>query len=423
MTTIEHRDEEPSPAANHAGAGSESHAGAGHDHPANLAHHFESMPQQFEAAKLGMWLFLATEVLLFGGLFCLYAVFRGNNPEVFTYGSRYLDTAMGATNTVVLIVSSLTMAIAVTAAQLNRQRLLIACLSLTIVGGLTFLVIKYFEYEHKIHQGLVWGLAFYQDPHGAPHGATMPGAGEDVDALAIEAAPDPARGKAMWMETCRACHGLAGEGIPGQGKDIRGSEFIAEQTDDELLAFVKVGRMPFDALNTTGIQMPPKGGNPLLKDPDLRDIIAYLRTFKASEPGDEAAPGTGDDALPDVASTFWVPRSAIPDAAAGPAGLEARGPEEMEQAGLHGAADLPPHARDPSRPHNAHLFFGIYFLMTGLHGIHVLVGILAMSWLLVRVLCRHFSSEYYTPVDLVGLYWHVVDLIWIFLFPLFYLIH
>ena len=88
-----------------------------HDHPEFLAHHFETPKQQFESGKLGMWLFLATEVLLFGGLFCAYAVWRGNHPEMFKYGSQFLDTKMGAINTAVLILSSLTMAWGVTAAQ------------------------------------------------------------------------------------------------------------------------------------------------------------------------------------------------------------------------------------------------------------------------------------------------------------------
>ena len=79
--------------------------------------------------------------------------------------------------------------------------------------------------------------------------------------------------------------------------------------------------------------------------------------------------------------------------------------------------------QDPARrPANAHLFFSIYFLMTGLHGLHVLIGMAAILWVLVRGAKGHFSSEYFTPVDLVGLYWHLVDLIWIFLFPLLYLI-
>ena len=98
-----------------------SHAAADtHDHPEYLAHHWDTPQQQFEAGKLGMWLFLATEVLLFGGLFCAYAVFRHNYPEIFAYGSQFLDTRWGAINTVVLIVSSLTMATAVSAAQLDK---------------------------------------------------------------------------------------------------------------------------------------------------------------------------------------------------------------------------------------------------------------------------------------------------------------
>ncbi len=84
-----------------------------HAHPDFLQHHFDNPVQQFEAAKLGMWMFLATEVMLFGGLFCAYAVFRANRPELFAYGSRYLDTTWGAINTVVLILSSATMALAV----------------------------------------------------------------------------------------------------------------------------------------------------------------------------------------------------------------------------------------------------------------------------------------------------------------------
>ncbi|MCH7603531.1 MAG: hypothetical protein IIB54_12255, partial [Planctomycetes bacterium] len=86
-----------------------------------LAHHFDTMPQQFEAAKLGMWLFLGTEVLLFGGLFCLYTVFRNTKPDLFAWGSQFLDVGYGALNTIVLIVSSLTMALAVTWAQMGRR--------------------------------------------------------------------------------------------------------------------------------------------------------------------------------------------------------------------------------------------------------------------------------------------------------------
>ena len=71
---------------------------------------------------------------------------------------------------------------------------------------------------------------------------------------------------------------------------------------------------------------------------------------------------------------------------------------------------------------NPHIFFSIYFAMTGLHGIHVLIGMIVITWVFVRTGKGHFSSEYYTPIEMAGLYWHLVDLIWIFLFPLLYLI-
>jgi cytochrome c oxidase subunit 3 len=74
-------------------------------------------------------------------------------------------------------------------------------------------------------------------------------------------------------------------------------------------------------------------------------------------------------------------------------------------------------------PPNTHQFFGVYFCMTGLHAVHVIVGMIVIGWLIFRGTRGDFSSEYYTPVDLGGLYWHIVDLVWIFLFPLFYIIH
>src|SRR5690606_18704303 len=119
------------------------------EHPSHLAHHFETPLHQYEAAKFGMWLFLATEVLLFGGLFCLYAVLRSTKPEIFSYGSQFLQVEWGALNTAVLILSSLTMAWAVRAAQLNQRKMLIALLALTMLGGAGFMTVKYFEYSHK----------------------------------------------------------------------------------------------------------------------------------------------------------------------------------------------------------------------------------------------------------------------------------
>ncbi|MHC4776244.1 MAG: cytochrome c oxidase subunit 3 family protein [Planctomycetota bacterium] len=266
------------------------------DRPDYLRHHFDTPQQQFEAGKLGMWLFLATEVLLFGGLFCGYAVWRGNHPELFKYGSDALNTTLGAVNTAVLILSSLTMAAAVTAAQRGRKAILVLLLALTLAGAATFLVIKYFEYSHKFHDGIYPGLRYYEAP-GAARGA-------------------PAE--------------------PGPG-----------------------------------------GSSPA---PVLADLPGHDPTAVAS-------------------------------AGAAPTGID------------DGA--LAPNREDPSappRPYNAHMFFNLYFLMTGLHGLHVLAGGVMLTWLIILAAKGRFGAGYFTPVDLGGLYWHVVDLIWIFLFPLFYLI-
>lgn len=92
-------------------------------------------------------------------------------------------------------------------------------------------------------------------------------------------AGDPVKGKELFV-TCAACHGPNGEGVEGLGKDMTASEFIAGKSDAELVEFIKVGRAPDDPLNTTGVAMLPKGGNPALTDEDLNDIVAYIRTLQ-----------------------------------------------------------------------------------------------------------------------------------------------
>jgi cytochrome c oxidase subunit 3 len=309
----------------------------GHDHSPFLAHHWDTPKQQFEAGKLGMWLFLTTEVLLFGGLFCAYAVWRSNHPELFKYGSHYLNTTLGAVNTAVLIVSSLTMAWGVTAAQQNKQGLLKLMLLLTLAGAATFLVIKYFEYTHKFQEGLFPGLKFYEKP---PHAH-------------------------MWVEAPDAVHDAA------EGDAAAAAENA-----------VATGPAP------TGFEI---------------STVSVAPVVAAELPPAEA--------------------STVPLAARGPQGLATHTLEEPKLELVrdrHEARILP--LQDPQRPHYAQMFFTIYYMMTGLHGIHVVVGMIVIIWLLIKTFKGHFSSEYFTPVDLGGLYWHVVDLIWIFLFPLFYLI-
>jgi cytochrome c oxidase subunit 3 len=296
----------------------------GHDeHPPHLAHHFDTSEQQFDACKLGMWLFLVTEVLLFGGMFCAYAVYRANHPEIFyyVYKMNFLSVTLGGINTIVLLVSSLTMAMAVRCAQCRQPRGVIAFLVVTILCGFGFMGIKAVEYQSKWKHGLLWGTKY--DPHQNEHGH----ADHAADAAQAEASA----------------------------------------------------------------------------------------TGHAAAVGDEAA-AKAEEAVP-AAGTPTVPgeeRSTIAPSAVGPGGL----------VDPTGAADRDEHHAVPAdAPHNVHIFFGIYFSMTGLHGLHVLAGMAVLTWLLVRAVRGDFSKGYFTPVDLGGLYWHLVDLIWIFLFPLLYLIH
>jgi cytochrome c oxidase subunit 3 len=220
--------------------------------PPFAAAHFPSMGLQLDASKLGLWLFLASEVLFFGGLLTAYAVYRANHPDLFRYGHYFLDWRLGALNTTVLIGSSLSAAWSVRCAQLGRRRGLVVTLLVTLALAGVFMAVKYGEYSHKLHHGVGWGLAYR----------------------------------------------------PSQ------------------------------------------------------EILAAL-----------------------------------------PAALR--------------AAPAPEHVGT---------FFSLYFLLTGLHGIHVLVGMGLYAWLLRRAGRGDFSPGYYVPVDVVALYWHLVDIIWIFLFPLLYLV-
>lgn len=209
------------------------------EHHRFLAHHFVSLDQQTSSAKLGMWLFLAQEVLFFSALFMAYFAYRQLYPETYLAAHSLLDPRLGGLNTVVLLFSSFTMAMSVRALQVSNRKQALMMLTITIACAFIFLIVKYFEYSHKIHMGLLPGASY---------------------------------------------------------------------------------------------------------------------SFAGDVPGNPA------------------------------------------------------------------VFFALYFLMTGLHGIHVVAGIIVLVWMLIRTNRGDFDSSYYVPVENVGLYWHLVDLVWIFLFPLFYLV-
>ena len=275
----------------------------------HVDHHFENADQQYQSAKLGMWIFLATEILFFGGLFVAYAVYRANHPEVFVFGHHFLDKNLGALNTVILICSSLTAAWAVRAAQLRQIGMLKLMIVLTMLCAFGFMGVKAVEYNSKWKHGLLWAGQY--DPHLDDHDAPT-----------------------------------------------------HEEADAEV-----------------GVSEP-----------------AEMETAEPAE-ADAPAPANAD---PD--------RSAIAPAAEGPPGLAAPEAEDAHDEEI------------VAEPANAQIYFSIYFLMTGLHGIHVLGGIGAFIWLLVCARRGDFDGGHFTRVDMVALYWHLVDLIWIYLFLLLYLI-
>jgi cytochrome c oxidase subunit 3 len=139
--------------------------------PSPLAHQFDDLEQQRDAGEMGMWVFLSTEVLFFGGVLLAYTIYRTRYEDAFAAGSRELDLWLGTLNTAVLLTSSLTMALSVHAAQTRRRGLLIALLTATLALGSAFIVIKGVEYQHKYAHGLMplAGLPFHWEGPSAGH--------------------------------------------------------------------------------------------------------------------------------------------------------------------------------------------------------------------------------------------------------------
>jgi cytochrome c oxidase subunit III len=248
------------------------HAGHDHAHAAHhpaLQHHFDTMGQQKEAAVVGMWVFLLTEILFFGGLFVAYMIYRIWYFDAFAEASRSLDITLGLLNTAVLIGSSLTMAMAVRGAQTNKRKATVNWLILTMLLGSVFLGVKVIEYADKFAHHHVPGPHFvWASEHAAP----------------------------------------------------------------------------------------------------------------GAEGGSAAAAPATESAHRQLSLS----------------------PEQLQQ--------------------TTQLYFSLYFTMTGLHALHMIIGIGLMSVITWMAWKGRFDEHYYTPVELSGLYWHFVDIVWIFLFPLLYLV-
>jgi cytochrome c oxidase subunit 3 len=218
------------------------------------------MEQQREAGTLGMWVFLVTEIMFFGGMFLAYTLYRSFFPAAFASASNHLDITLGAVNTGVLILSSFTMAMAVYFTQVGKQSAQVLCLVLTLLLGLTFLGIKAVEYREKYNDRLIPGRVFAHAPFGPP--------------VAVEGDTDKHK-----------LHLLEGA------------------------------------------------------------TVAQVEMF------------------------YWI-----------------------------------------------------YFAMTGMHALHMIIGAGLLLYLIIFSLRGRFDPEYHSPVEVIGLYWHFVDIVWIFLFPLLYLL-
>jgi cytochrome c oxidase subunit 3 len=404
----------------HHGHGPDDGHGHGHGSPF-IQHHYDDAKHQFDSGKLGVWFFLVQEILFFSALFVAYVLYRHHRPEIFAYAHHYLDTQMGAINTAVLIISSLTAAWSVRCAQLGQRKGLILTLSITILCAFGFLGVKYVEYSHKIHEHILFGSKF--DPCIASAGNPLLNKGNECPGTKSSVIWDKTAAKPLagCMEG-DLDHDARKPGIQGQCKV---AEVKVSGTGE---AKKELGRRDLPPCQepaasehgdhgghhgpanppcfqiVTNPHVCPKGAAAMVLYGDHEVRGSEIEIAASCEPVPAVTPPTTDPfAEPVVAVTPG-------EAAIAPRHVPTKHELDLE------FSKGPP-------PEHTNMFFSIYFAMTGLHGIHVVAGILVYIWLLIRAIKGHFTPQYFGPVDYAALYWHLVDLIWIFLFPLLYLIH
>lgn len=397
---------------------SHDHDGHGHGHGSRfIQHHYDDAQHQFDSGKLGIWLFLAQEVLFFSALFVAYILYRSHRPEIYAYAHHYLDVKFGAINTAVLIASSLTAAWAVRCAQLGQRRGLILNLSITLICAFAFLGIKYVEYSHKIHEGILYGHKF--DPCVSSLGGPL---------VTKRNLCDGTKSSVVWDQAAKR----ASEGCLESAKIDQDSHAPGLQAKCVVSELRKSGAN-FEPTGTTFAEcepaaLAPKGHGEAGKQGAAKFPCYTLSLQPAVCPkGPAALVLYGDhQKRPDVRIAVTcedAPPAKEVDAFAEPAQGGALGQAAVTTEPRPSKHDLAEKFAMGPPPPNTNMFFSIYFAMTGLHGIHVLVGILVFIWLLFRAIRGDFTPDYFGPIDYAALYWHIVDLIWIFLFPLLYLIH
>jgi cytochrome c oxidase subunit III len=354
-----------------------SHGHGEHAHMPFQAHHFDDPEQQFDAGKLGIWLFLVTEVLFFSGMFCAYALYRSLHPEVFTFASQYLNETLGATNTGVLLFSSLSMAWGVRCAQMRQRTGLVICLAITLGCAAVFLGVKAIEYTHKWDMGLL--------PAGEYVSQFLQTAHHDSDLPWYEAL-------SPWLYVLSAVPALCvvGFGIWYVMSVMSGNKATSEIAGPFLVTALSYFLGVFIGIVFQNAEAAAKAEH---------ETAAHSTESHVDEHAEVAHSGDSHAENPAATAAAKLVSHVDPNSPPGAPLLAA-----VDQAG------------------GAGVFFSIYYCMTGVHAVHILGGIAVLAWLLVRATKDHFNAEYFGPVDYVGLYWHLVDLIWIYLFPLLYLI-
>ncbi len=295
------------------------HADNDHYHPPGLQHQFDDMKQQVDSVTIGMWAFLVQEIMFFGGLFTVYLVFRSKYPMAFAAGSNHLNAFWGGLNTLVLIVSSLTMALTVYYAQKGNRNMQVGLIILTMIFGTVFLGVKAVEYTDKYNHGLI--------------------------------------------------------PVAGWNAKTKGGEVHAEKKSAGMV-------LPFETKVSAA---------------DATEEHIYSNR-------------TGD--------FQWNYGEELVVLARGDGITKPNILTESEKTGYYSGEDIDKNKfRD-----KVQIFFWIYFVMTGLHALHMIIGLGVMAWLLWKAWGGTFTAQYFSPVEISGLYWHFVDIVWIFLFPLLYLL-
>lgn len=398
---------------------SEAHDSHGHDHdhPTWLAHHFDTPEQQFDSGKLGIWLFLVTEVLFFSGMFCAYAIFRMLRPEVFEGCSQFLNTKLGAINTGVLLFSSLTMAWAVRCSQTEEHKKLAVLIASTLSCAMVFLGVKSIEYSHKWGMGLLPpGSYFYTEAN--PHPTTQ----EMVELHGFSDSTAYFLHNSLYFLCAPFLLLLVGVVIWAVVAFVRKKEFQFECAKPLVVVcasfFVGVG---LGMILESGESADHGNGHAVAHmDGDHDHSEAGVSTDAVSGGVADFA-GNSDDAAVQILAASDINTGAKDLLTAKRAQAELASGQVLSS-DAEADMGIVSVEQDVLTKRQAGVFFGIYYCMTGIHAIHILAGIGVLVWLLVRAIRLDFNKRYFGPVDYVGLYWHLVDLIWIYLFPLLYLI-